>query len=126
MSVIRIEQDSLGLRSVPADRKSTTSMCKRTTSSCAAFLGAQGVRHVFGIPGAKIDRVYNALLDSDIQTLVYRLRNRHVGLVAESSSSAASCRGRAGLADKSTLDTAMVFRPVVEILRRSWLRAGER
>ena len=30
-------------------------------------LEAQGVRHVFGVPGAKIDRVYDALLDSRIQ-----------------------------------------------------------
>ena len=27
-----------------------------------ANLQAQGVKHVFGIPGAKIDRVYDALL----------------------------------------------------------------
>jgi len=35
-------------------------------------LEAQGVRHVFGVPGAKIDRVYDALLDSRIQTVVCR------------------------------------------------------
>ena len=35
-------------------------------------LEAQGVRHVFGVPGAKIDRVYNALLESSIQTVVCR------------------------------------------------------
>jgi acetolactate synthase-1/2/3 large subunit len=35
-------------------------------------LEAQGVRHVFGVPGAKIDRVYDALLDSPIQTVVCR------------------------------------------------------
>jgi len=35
-------------------------------------LEAQGVRHVFGVPGAKIDRVYDALLDSRIQTIVCR------------------------------------------------------
>src|SRR5271154_4763039 len=32
-------------------------------------LEAQGVRHVFGVPGAKIDRVYDALLDPRIQTV---------------------------------------------------------
>jgi acetolactate synthase I/II/III large subunit len=35
-------------------------------------LEAQGVRHVFGVPGAKIDRVFDALLDSPIQTVVCR------------------------------------------------------
>jgi acetolactate synthase-1/2/3 large subunit len=35
-------------------------------------LEEQGVRHVFGVPGAKIDRVYDALLDSRIQTVVCR------------------------------------------------------
>jgi acetolactate synthase I/II/III large subunit len=35
-------------------------------------LEAQGVTHVFGIPGAKIDTVFNALVDSKIQTVVCR------------------------------------------------------
>jgi acetolactate synthase-1/2/3 large subunit len=35
-------------------------------------LEAQGVRHVFGVPGAKIDRVCDALIDSRIQTVVCR------------------------------------------------------
>ncbi len=35
-------------------------------------LEAQGVRHVFGIPGAKVDRVFDALLDSSITTVVCR------------------------------------------------------
>ncbi|WP_051386931.1 acetolactate synthase AlsS [Bradyrhizobium sp. ARR65] len=35
-------------------------------------LEAQGVTHVFGIPGAKIDTVFNALLDSRIKTVVCR------------------------------------------------------
>src|SRR5215475_10687142 len=35
-------------------------------------LEAQGVRHVFGVPGAKIDRVFDALLDSKIETVVCR------------------------------------------------------
>jgi acetolactate synthase I/II/III large subunit len=36
------------------------------------MLEAQGVTHVFGIPGAKIDAVFNALVDSKIQTVVCR------------------------------------------------------
>jgi acetolactate synthase-1/2/3 large subunit len=35
-------------------------------------LEAHGVTHVFGIPGAKIDTVFNALVDSKIQTVVCR------------------------------------------------------
>src|SRR6516225_2319957 len=35
-------------------------------------LEAQGVTHVFGIPGAKIDAVFDALVDSKIQTVVCR------------------------------------------------------
>ena len=36
------------------------------------MLEAQGVTHVFGIPGAKIDAVFNALVDSPIETVVCR------------------------------------------------------
>src|ERR1700734_1132250 len=35
-------------------------------------LEAHGVTHVFGIPGAKIDAVFNALVGSTIQTVVCR------------------------------------------------------
>jgi len=35
-------------------------------------LEAQGVEYVFGIPGAKIDKVFDALLDSRIRTVVCR------------------------------------------------------
>src|SRR6202521_2326813 len=35
-------------------------------------LEAQGVEYVFGIPGAKIDKVFDRLLDSSIQTVVCR------------------------------------------------------
>jgi acetolactate synthase-1/2/3 large subunit len=35
-------------------------------------LEAQGIKHVFGIPGAKIDAVFNRLLDSRIKTVVCR------------------------------------------------------
>ena len=37
-----------------------------------ANLERQGVTHVFGVPGAKIDRVYDALNDSSIKTVVCR------------------------------------------------------
>ena len=35
-------------------------------------LEAQGVKYIFGIPGAKIDRVFDSLLDSSIETVVCR------------------------------------------------------
>jgi acetolactate synthase-1/2/3 large subunit len=35
-------------------------------------LEMQGVTHVFGVPGAKIDAVFNALVDSTIETVVCR------------------------------------------------------
>src|SRR3954447_2628922 len=35
-------------------------------------LESQGVTHVFGVPGAKIDTVFNALVDSRIETVVCR------------------------------------------------------
>jgi acetolactate synthase-1/2/3 large subunit len=37
-----------------------------------ANLESQGVTHVFGVPGAKIDRVFDALVDSSIKTVVCR------------------------------------------------------
>lgn len=41
-------------------------------ASVVRHLEAQGVTPVFGVPGAKIDRVYDALLDSSIRTVVCR------------------------------------------------------
>src|SRR5215813_3905896 len=35
-------------------------------------LEAQGVEYIFGVPGAKIDKVFDTLLDSPIQTVVCR------------------------------------------------------
>jgi len=35
-------------------------------------LEAQGVEYIFGVPGAKIDKVFDALLDSQIKTVVCR------------------------------------------------------
>jgi acetolactate synthase I/II/III large subunit len=35
-------------------------------------LETQGVEYIFGIPGAKIDKVFDTLVDSKIQTIVCR------------------------------------------------------
>jgi acetolactate synthase-1/2/3 large subunit len=37
-----------------------------------AHLEAQGVEYVFGIPGAKVDPVFDALVGSKIETVVCR------------------------------------------------------
>ena len=37
-----------------------------------ANLESQGVTHIFGVAGAKVDRVFDALQDSSIKTVVCR------------------------------------------------------
>ena len=44
----------------------------RSAQRVVETLSACGIRHVFGVPGAKIDAVYDALLDSDIELVVCR------------------------------------------------------
>ncbi|WP_035353704.1 acetolactate synthase AlsS [Edaphobacter aggregans] len=54
----------------------TTTVTKAAVRTGARLLvdslEAQGVKHIFGIPGAKIDSVFDTLLDSSIQTIVCR------------------------------------------------------
>src|ERR1700755_1892261 len=51
-------------------------MLEKTTQTGAGLvvraLEGQGVTHVFGVPGAKIDAVFDALVDSKIETVVCR------------------------------------------------------
>ncbi len=47
-----------------SDSRNTSGNAVRIWSSPS--LKQQGVKHVFGIPGAKIDRVFDSLLDSSI------------------------------------------------------------
>src|ERR1700722_13875329 len=70
MTATRVEQDDLGSVNGTGDRKSTRSL--RGADLVVRHLEAQGVRHVLGVPGAKIDRVCDALLDSCIKTVVGR------------------------------------------------------
>lgn len=44
----------------------------RSAQRVVETLQAYGIRYVFGVPGAKIDAVYDALLDSDIELVVCR------------------------------------------------------
>jgi len=71
------------MMNIPVKKKSpTTSDVKLITDNSGPrqtgaelvvrTLEAQGVSHVFGIPGAKIDAVFDALVDSKIKTVVCR------------------------------------------------------
>jgi acetolactate synthase-1/2/3 large subunit len=57
-------------------------------------LEAQGVKHVFGIPGAKIDRVFDSLVDSTIETVVVR----HEANAAFMAGAVGRLTGKAGVA----------------------------
>ncbi|UIL54955.1 MULTISPECIES: acetolactate synthase AlsS [Pantoea] len=59
-----------------------------------AQLEAQGVSHVFGIPGAKIDKVFDSLLDSPIQTIPVR----HEANAAFMAAAVGRLTGNAGVA----------------------------
>lgn len=59
-----------------------------------AQLEAQGVKHVFGIPGAKIDRVFDSLLDSKITLIPVR----HEANAAFMAGAVGRLTGKAGVA----------------------------
>ncbi|MBU9831827.1 acetolactate synthase AlsS [Rahnella sp. FC061912-K] len=59
-----------------------------------AQLEAQGVKHVFGIPGAKIDRVFDSLLDSSITLIPVR----HEANAAFMAGAVGRLTGKAGVA----------------------------
>ncbi len=60
----------------------------------AAQLKAQGVKHVFGIPGAKIDKLFDSLLDTDIQLIPVR----HEANAAFMAGAVGRITGKAGVA----------------------------
>ncbi|WP_338512760.1 acetolactate synthase AlsS [Erwinia aphidicola] len=59
-----------------------------------AQLEAQGVKQVFGIPGAKIDKVFDSLLDTTIQTIPVR----HEANAAFMAAAVGRLTGKAGVA----------------------------
>lgn len=59
-----------------------------------AQLEQQGVKHVFGIPGAKIDRVFDSLVDSSIMTIPVR----HEANAAFMAGAVGRLTGKAGVA----------------------------
>jgi acetolactate synthase I/II/III large subunit len=55
--------------------KAATSVDTKTKTGAdvvVEMLEARGVKHVFGVPGAKVDRIFDRLVDSTIQTVVCR------------------------------------------------------
>ena len=74
------------------------SVPKRSPSSGADLLvkslEAQGVEYIFGIPGAKVDKVFDTLVDSKIQTIVCR----HEQNAAFMASGIGRMTGKAGVA----------------------------
>lgn len=53
--------------------------------SLVANLKAQGIKYIFGIPGGKIDRVYDALPGSGIESVVCR-REQTAAFIGASAS----------------------------------------
>lgn len=62
--------------STAVSKKSTITPTEAVAQSGAELLvknlEAQGIEHIFGIPGAKIDKVFDTLVDSKIKTVVCR------------------------------------------------------
>jgi hypothetical protein len=77
------------------ERNQMTSPSAKTGAQVVAdSLERQGVRHVFGIPGAKIDKVFDTLAWSSIQTVVCRHEQNASFIVG----GIGRLTGRAGLA----------------------------
>src|SRR6478672_9714027 len=57
---------------IPKVETETGSKTKTGADVVVETLEAQGVTHVFGVPGAKIDKVFDRLCDSKIKTVVCR------------------------------------------------------
>src|SRR6266404_124789 len=61
-----------GVRKLEATARRTEATGKTGAETVVRALEARGTEFVFGIPGAKIDAVFNALADSKMQTVVCR------------------------------------------------------
>lgn len=71
-----------------------TTLWQHGADLVVAQLEEQGVKHVFGIPGAKIDKVFDSLLDSTIQTIPVR----HEANAAFMAAAVGRLTGKAGVA----------------------------
>jgi len=63
-------------------------------------LEARGTKYVFGIPGAKIDAVFDTLADSTIQTVVCRHEQNAAFIAGVASGVGAAMNVRPGLIHK--------------------------
>jgi len=73
---------------------SDTTLWQHGADLVVAQLEAQGVKQVFGIPGAKIDKVFDSLVDSSIQTIPVR----HEANAAFMAAAVGRLTGNAGVA----------------------------
>jgi acetolactate synthase-1/2/3 large subunit len=73
---------------------SDTTLWRHGADLVVAQLEAQGVKQVFGIPGAKIDKVFDSLVDSSIQTIPVR----HEANAAFMAAAVGRLTGNAGVA----------------------------
>ena len=71
-------------------------------------LEAQGVEYVFGIPGAKVDKVFDTLLDSKIKTIVCR----HEQNAAFIAAGIGRMTGKAGVALVTSGPVPRIWSPV--------------
>src|ERR1700693_4228264 len=70
-------------------------------------LEAQGVEYIFGIPGAKIDKVFDTLLDSKIKTVVCR----HEQNAAFIAAGIGRMTGKAGVTLVTSVQVARTWSP---------------
>ena len=56
----------------PSEAQRLVQRAKTGADVIVETLEARGIKHVFGVSGAKIDKVFDRLLDSSIQTVVCR------------------------------------------------------
>src|SRR5215471_1497581 len=75
-------------------------------------LEAQGVEYIFGVPGAKIDKVFDTLLDSRIKTVVCR-HEQNATFIAGGIGGAVPIANRLKQVHQS-MDTVSLFRPITK------------
>src|SRR6478736_4748034 len=81
---ILVKERATGSQSPKTTETVTTDRTKPKQTGAGlvvSSLESQGVTHVWGIPGAKIDAVFNALVDSKIKTVVCR-HEQNAALIA--------------------------------------------
>src|ERR1700741_4432801 len=72
MDILERERPTTSQPAKASPKIATANSEKTGAKLVVSALEAQGVTHVWGIPGAKIDAVFDALVDSKIKTVVCR------------------------------------------------------